>query len=386
MASSSESPESRIALVLQGGGALGAFQAGVFEALAECRCTPDWIAGTSIGAINGAIIAGNRPEHRLDRLKEFWRRVSHVMPYHAWPGVTPHHSDALLLAGSLVSAARAVMFGQADFFRPRLDLHMSGGPESLSFYDTAPLRSTLDDLVDFDVLNSEDVRLTVGAVSVTSGEMVYFDTRETTLTADHILASGALPPGFPPVRIDGELYWDGGIYSNTPLEVVLDQMPRYNTLCFMVNLWNQYGREPTTMADVLAREKEIRYASRFRKEIEAFRERHNLRHAVRELFEALPEDLRERPELGELAQLGCHTRMDIVRLGPAGQPWEPASKDADFEALSIRERWKHGNREARGLLEEAPWRYRQPGDRHAGVILHDPPTDATRAEVPGRRG
>ncbi|HKJ94642.1 MAG TPA: patatin-like phospholipase family protein [Gammaproteobacteria bacterium] len=362
--------DQRIALVLQGGGALGAFQAGVFESLTEHGYAPDWIAGTSIGAINGAIIAGNRPEHRVERLREFWRRVAHRMPYHGESGAyMPPHGDALLAAGTMLSATRSITFGQPNFFRPRLDLWAANTPEKLSYYDTQPLRKTLEDLVDFEYLNRDTgIRLTVGAVNVRSGEMHYFDTRHEHIGPDHIRASGALPPGFPPVRIHGELFWDGGIYSNTPLEVVLDQAPRHNTLCFMVNLWNETGREPTSMADVYTREKEIRYASRFRQEIEAFRQRHNLRRTVTALYEELPADKRDDPAFRDVRELGCHTTMHIVRLGREAEPWEPSSKDVDFEYMSLRERWQHGYEDAERMIGKSPWKAATPG--RAGVAVH----------------
>lgn len=374
----SEQPDhDRVALVLQGGGALGAYQAGVFQALDEFDSMPDWVAGTSIGAINAAIIAGNPRAVRLDRLRSFWKRVSHLMPYHGLPFPAPAHDATMRRAGSLLSSMRAMTFGQAGFFRPRLD--RLAGMDQPSLYDTSPLRETLSELIDFALLNGNPIRFTAGAVSVTRGEMVYFDSREREIRLEHVLASGALPPGFPPVEADGELFWDGGITSNTPIEVILDPAPRESTLCFMVNLWRRAGTPPQSIADAVAREKEIRYASRFRHEIESFRHRHDLRRAVRELYNALPEAERRRPEFRRLGELGCHTRMDIVRLADAGNSGEPASKDADFEYYSLQERWERGYRDARDVLQRAPWRDR--ADANAGVVLHDLPAAGTPSKA-----
>jgi len=345
---------------------------------------PDWVTGTSIGAINAAIIAGNPPEVRLDRLRTFWDRVSHVMPYHGLPIPAPFHDASMRAAGSMLSSLRAMVFGQSGFFHPRV--WPAIGTDAASLYDTAPLRETLSDLIDFRLLNANPIRFTAGAVSVTRGEMVYFDTHDTEIRMDHVLASGALPPGFPPVRIDGDFYWDGGITSNTPIEVILDPVPRESTLCFMVNLWNQDGQAPTTIPDALTREKEIRYASRFRHEIESFQHRHELRRAVLALYNALPESQRRLPELRRLGELGCATRMDIVRLADAGNTGEPGSKDVDFESYSLRERWERGYRDAQRMLERAPWR--EDVAENTGVVLHDVPSDDETAtgETTSTRG
>jgi NTE family protein len=364
MAKARRGKHERTVLVLQGGGALGAYQAGVYEALHEHDLVPDWITGTSIGAINGAIIAGNPPEQRLERLHTFWRGLTYHEPLNMLPG----DRESARRLGSLGSAMHAIFLGEPGFFMPRLNL-LSHCVEQASFYDTAPLKKTLETVVDFDYLNnSSAIRLSVGAVSVTQGEMVYFDTHDQPLDASHIMASGALPPGFPAVRVDGEPYWDGGVYSNTPLARVLDDSPRADTLCFTINLWSQTGPEPATLPEVMAREKDIRYAARFRNEMYHFREKHNMRRAVQALFEALPKDKRQDPDLQALAELGCTTSMNIVRLGRSAQPWELGYKDIDFSWASISGRWKHGFRDGLRVLEYESWL--KPMPRHTGVVIH----------------
>ncbi|MBW8837959.1 MAG: patatin-like phospholipase family protein, partial [Burkholderia sp.] len=248
----------QVVLVLQGGGALGAYQVGVVEALHEAGIEPDWVIGTSIGAINAALIAGNRQADRLERLGQFWRHVQS-------PRAIAGPFDWLGM-GNLVANMTTVMRGIPAFFEPNVPslrgARASVGIEQASYYSTAPLRETLGELVDFDLLNDGPTRLTVGAVNAASGAMRYFDTRKERLNVDHVMASGALPPAFPAVRIDGQPYWDGGIYSNTPIEAVLDDMPRRDSLIFAVNVWHQTGPEPDSIWQVMARHKDIQFASR----------------------------------------------------------------------------------------------------------------------------
>ena len=366
MAKTQRPKNTRIALVLQGGGALGAYQVGVYEALAEHGLAPDWVAGTSIGAINGAIIAGNPPQERIPRLERFWRGLAHRDP---WNLALSDNTQARRLA-SLMSAARAVAMGEPGFFTPRLN-PMADGADRASFYDVSPLRDTLEQVVDFDYLNQRHVRLSVGAVSVTQGEMVYFDSSRQRLHPEHVMASGALPPGFPAVRVDDEPFWDGGLYSNTPLETVLDDAPRRDTLCFTVNLWSHSGPEPRNIPEVFGREKDIRYSARFLNEIERYREKHNLRRAVRALYQALPEAQREDDELKALAELGCYTTMNIVRLEGAEENGELGHKDIDFSWASIRERRARGYSDGERVMAHAPWLRKPP--RHAGVVVHTLP-------------
>lgn len=357
----------RIALLLQGGGALGAYQVGVFEALTEHGYTPDWIAGTSIGAINGALIAGNAPQQRLARLDEFWRGIASEDPFKFAP-----QADSLRRFDGFLSAMHSLVLGQAGFFRPRLNPFGGSDAETASFYDTTPLKRTLERLVDFDLLNDGGMRLSVGAVSVTRGDLAYFDTNHQRLGAEHIMASGALPPGFPAVRVDGELFWDGGLYSNTPLETVLEELPRTSTLCFAINLWNRGGVEPVSIPDVLTREKEIRYASRFRNQVEEYRERHDMRRAIRALFDELPAEKRALPEFRKLADFGCRTTMHVVHLGHVSYDWELSSKDVDFSQSTLKERRRRGYRDAVRMLDAEPWK-RDPG-KYTGVVVHELPS------------
>ncbi|MEP7302144.1 MAG: patatin-like phospholipase family protein, partial [Caldimonas sp.] len=253
--------------MLQGGGALGAYQAGVFETLAAMRHTPDWIAGISIGAINAALIAGNPPARRVERIREFWEGVS-SFPF----GPNPPSASERPVAGARdivneTNATIAMLFGVSGFFSPRVPaapFQPPGTPAAISYYDTEPLRKTLDRLVDFDLVNSGATRLSVGAVNVRSGNFIYFDSKHQRIDARHIMASGALPPGFPPIEIDGEYFWDGGLVSNTPLQYVLDQPGRRPRLVFQVDLFAARGEMPNNLGEANEREKDIRYSSRTR--------------------------------------------------------------------------------------------------------------------------
>lgn len=337
-------------LVLQGGGALGSYQAGVYQALAEAECLPDWVAGTSIGAINAAIIAGNEPARRVARLAEFWETITAPSAHWPeWPGTWcagAHHQ-----AGAL----SALLFGQPGFFArwdPAAWLRRGCAP---SWYDTAPLLPTLDRLVDFDRINSGNTRLSVGAVNVRTGNMVYFDSREMKIRPQHVMASSALPPGFPAVEIDGELYWDGGIYSNTPLEHVLSYYPRRSRLIFQVDLFPACGATPKTMDEVVERAKDIRYSSRTRTVTDELHTLHDIRHNLNLLLEALPERLKDLPAARVLSEIACVTTMDIAQV--IYRPEEPqgATKDFAFSRRTIRERWDQGVADARCTLEAAPW-------------------------------
>ena len=317
--------------MLQGGGALGAYQGGVYQALHEAGVEPDWIIGTSIGAINAAIITGNRPEDRLSRLKEFWRRVERsnfwgVFP--AWTGV----ADALSSWSTLAN-------GIPGFFEtnPRafLGAHVPLGADHAGYYSTEPLRKTLEELVDFSLINQKQPRLTVGAAHVRTSMMHYFDSREMELTPSHIMASGALPPAFPAVRIDGELYWDGGILSNTPAERIFEDNPRRNSLIFAVHLWHPTGDEPETIWQILHRTKDIQYSSRIANHIVRQGEAHRLRHVITELLKYVPEEAKRDPMVKELAGYSCRTRMHVVRLLAPRLDNETHIKDIDFSPAGI---------------------------------------------------
>lgn len=361
----------RIVLVLQGGGALGAYQAGIYQALHEHDLVPDWIVGTSIGAINAAILAGNHKASRLQRLKQFWDRVSHqdAIDLAQIPDAQRHSSIWL-------ATLDTVLRGVPGFFKPRLFSLFPAGlavqPEAASFYDTADLADTLEDLVDFDYLNAPGgIRLTVNAMKVKTGQLASFDNTQQTMSASHVRASGALPPGFPPVRIDGELYWDGGLYSNTPLDTVLDDLPHVDTLCFMVDLWSAEGPEPTTLDEVLTRQKDVMFASRSRRHIKDYISTYKLKHKLRELHALLPEHAKTGSRADELAMLGCDNTMHIVRLPYAGRDWHMASKDINFSKGSIAWRWDQGYQDAMRAIKHAGWLTAV--SEETGLVVHELP-------------
>ena len=353
-------------LVFQGGGALGAYQAGVYQALHEAQIEPDWIVGTSIGAINAALIAGNRHGNRLPALAEFWARMAHKS---AWStgGVWPQTSQSL-------SYWHTLMAGIPGFFAPNPMAHWGTrivlGADRAGYYSTAPLEKTLTELVDFPLMNQCKPRLTVGAAHVRSSRMTYFDGRDMEIDVRHIMASGALPPAFPAIRIDGELYWDGGILSNTPTEVIFDDNPRKSSLIFAVHMWNPDGAEPETMWEVMHRQKDIQYSSRVATHIARQLQTHRLRHVIRELVAMLPESARTDAAVCELAAYGCLTRMHVVRLLAPRLDNEDHTKDIDFSPSGIRKRWEAGYAHTSRAIDRAPWLGEF--DPLAGVILHHP--------------
>ena len=355
----------QVVLVLQGGGALGAYQAGVYQALQEAGVEPDWIVGTSIGAINASLIAGNAPQDRLARLNEFWNRMQRASQWDL-RSVLPGFGDKWSYWTTLTQ-------GIPGFFTPNPLAHAGQGyplgPDRAGYYSTAPLQATLSDLVDFDLINRGSPRLTVGAAHVRTSQMTYFDSRHCRLDVKHIMASGALPPAFPAVRVDGELYWDGGILSNTPTEVVLDDNPRKDSLIFTVHLWNPIGAEPTTMAEVLNRHKDVQYSSRIASQITRHQQSHRLRHVINELAARLPESERDRPEMKELMSYGCQTRMHVVQLLAPQLSREDHTKDVDFSPAGIRQRWDAGYAHTRAVLAREPWVGQF--DPLSGVILHE---------------
>jgi NTE family protein len=355
----------QIVLVLQGGGALGSYQAGVYQALQAAEIEPDWIIGTSIGAINASLIAGNEPQRRLERLHEFWSRVQRV-PYRAFQGVLPG-------LGERWSYWTTLTQGIPGFFKPNPLAHAGDafplGADRAGYYSTAPLEHTLAELVNFDLINRGRPRLTVGAAHVRTSRMRYFDTREDRLDVSHIMASGALPPAFPPLRIEGELYWDGGILSNTPTEAVFDDNPRRDSVIFSVHLWNPVGAEPTTMADVLNRHKDVQYSSRIASQIARHQQAHRLRHVINELASRLPESERSKPEVRELLSYGCQTRMHVVQLLAPQLNHEDHTKDIDFSPVGIKQRWEAGYAHTKAMLAHKPWVGQF--DSLSGVILHE---------------
>lgn len=370
--------DKRVALVLQGGGALGAYQAGVFEALHRHGFHPDWVAGTSIGAFNGAIIAGSPGEAALERLREFWETLT--LPDYA---SADHLPAAARQVYSMCCALASTTSGRPGFFRPRIDAPLGalggGSAETASYYDTTPLRTLLERLVDFEEINTGHTRLSVGAVNVTTGQLRYFDSHRERIDAQHVMASGALPPAFPAVRVEGDLYWDGGIYSNTPIDVVLEDTPRVDTLCIAVALFPAEGPEPRSLPEVEARHKDIIYGSRSQRHIEGYRRMHNLRRAIDALHQRLPKELHTDPEIRRIADLGCRTTMHIAQLIYPTRDWELSTKDIDFSRASIHERWQAGYDDALHLLKCAPWRERTP--QNVGVVVHECPRDAGHKEA-----
>jgi NTE family protein len=359
-------PPGQVVLVFQGGGALGAYQAGVYHALYEAGIEPDWIIGTSIGAINASLIAGNEPQNRLPRLKEFWERMAHKSIWNygsSWPQ-----------SSQLLSYWKTLASGLPGFFRPNplafIGSQVPLGVDQAGFYSTAPLEKTLLELVDFSLINRGKPRLTVGAAHVRSSKMRYFDGRDGEIGVKHIMASGALPPAFPAVRIEGELYWDGGVLSNTPTEVIFDDNPRRNSLIFAVHLWNPNGEEPNTMLDVLNRQKDVQYSSRVASHIDRQRQAHRLRHVIKELVAYVPEAARQTPAIRELASYGCPTRMHVVRLLAPSLANENYTKDVDFSPSGLRMRWEAGHADTSRAIERAAWK--DACDPLEGVILHDP--------------
>lgn len=355
----------QVVLVLQGGGALGSYQAGVYQALHEAGIEPDWIIGTSIGAINASLIAGNAPGQRLAHLKEFWKRMEQNPIWNlrtAFPGF----NEKLTYWSTVTN-------GIPGFFRPNPLAHAGDsyplGADRAGFYSTEPLERTLLELVDFSLVNRCSPRLTVGAAHVRSSQMRYFDSRDGELTVKHVMASGALPPAFPAVRVDGELYWDGGILSNTPTEAVFDDNPRRNSLIFAVHLWNPIGAEPTTMAEVLNRHKDVQYSSRIASQIARQQQAHRLRHVINQLAARLPESERRDPAVRQLISYGCPTRMHVVRLLAPQLDRETHTKDIDFSPSGIMRRWDAGYAHTRSVLERKPWIGEF--DPLAGVVLHE---------------
>jgi NTE family protein len=354
----------QVVLVMQGGGAPGAYHGGVYQALHEAAIEPDWIIGTSIGAISGCIIAGNEVEHRLERLREFWARIESrwLAP---WGLISPR-------VESLATSLTAALTGVPGFYSPNpaaiWGLQSQVGVEQAGLYSVEPLKRMLPSLVDFDLVNSGKPRFTLGAVNVLTGQMRYFDSRDSRIGIDHVLASCALPPSFPAVRIDGEAYWDGGICSNTPIEAVFDDNPRRSSVVFAVQIWHSSGPEPMSVAEVLNRQKDIMFASRAQSHIPRQAQLHRMRHIVRELVGMLPQDQRDTPLARELAAYGCGTMMHVVEINAPQFDGEGYSRDIDFSPDSIHERWEAGYADARRVIARRPWD--APVDPKVGVLVH----------------
>jgi NTE family protein len=362
--------ERKVVLALQGGGALGSYQAGVFEALEQADMVPEWIAAVSIGAINGSLIAGNPPGRRVERLRAFWQKITE--PTWFWP-----HVAGGPLAGleRTAGAAAAVLFGQPGFFRPRPPTEWFAQPPPVSYYDTGALRSTLEALVDFDRLKPGGaVRLTVGATQIETGRMTHFDSAQQQLGPEHVMASGALPPGLAVVEVAGAPYWDGGLVSNTPLQYVIHQALPHDTLVFQVDLFPAQGPRPRNLDEVNEREKDIRYSSRTRAGTQAAEERQNFRRQLRQFLDRLPPDLLADPVAQHLRSAASQGRIDVAHLiyRPAvPQGWE---KDFQFDRNTMEQRWAQGFGDARAMLAKAPWQTPAPPD--VGLRTFDGPDDS----------
>jgi len=363
-----------IALLLQGGGALGAYQAGVYEALAESGIHPNWVAGISIGAINCAIIAGNAPENRVARLREFWEGITNNTMLDSMTGYEKQFikGDMSRTFVNQMIAGATVVNGIPAFFKPRFPMPWfseSGSIEATSYYDTAALKSTLERLIDFDRINSGETLLSVSAVNIRTGNFVYFDTRTHTICAEHIMASGALPPGFPAIEIDGEFYWDGGLVSNTPLQWVVDSKVRQDTLAFQVDLWSARGELPRNMAEVMTRQKEILYSSRTRAATDKFKYSQRMRHAIANLLDEMPPALKNKEEAKLLATVADRKVYNIIHLIYRARSYEGDSKDYEFSRLSMEDHWKAGyNATVRTLRHK---QVLQRPTNHEGVFTFD---------------
>ncbi|MCU6432825.1 patatin-like phospholipase family protein [Undibacterium sp. Jales W-56] len=367
-------------LILQGGGALGAYQAGVYEQLHAHDFQLDWLIGTSIGAINCALIAGNPPETRVQRLQAFWQSLSPpVQPDQAWSIFSPwlqqwgSAADAWNSWKNSSETLGTLTNGVPGFFKPRVgagwDLNAKVPLNQNSFYDTGPLKETLKKYIDFDYLNQGHIRLSVCAVEINSGQIKTFDSSKQRIGPEHIMASGALPPGFPPVAIEGKMYWDGGIYSNTPLEVFLEDTVERDALCFMVDLWDPTEAAPQTMNAAMARYKSIQYASRSKEQLETRQRIQNLQKAIRHLTDHLSVAERKKPEVQELIKMGCEHTINVVHLIMKALPEDQYFKDIDFSSETIQKRWQAGLHDATRALKHKAWL--QPLPAHAGLVIHE---------------
>jgi NTE family protein len=357
----------RIALVLQGGGALGAYQGGVYQALHEAGLDPDWIAGVSIGSINGAIIAGNPREHRLERLRQFWDTVT-SRPTALF---VPNGDDPRRAANSW-SSLLTMTLGQPGFFSPNVPnpwISLRGSPTATSFYDNAPLRQTLRDLIDFDYLNSNGTRYACGAVNVRTGNFAYFDTTETIIEQQHVMASGALPPALPMVQVGTDWHWDGGLVSNTPLQHVFDNIGSLSTLIFQVDLFSARGPLPRDMGDVLARQKDIQYSSRTRLVTDLYTQRYKQNMLVKHLLDKLPAADLTDDEIAMKADLATQPSINLLHLIYRRAAYETQASDYEFSAASMRAHWNSGYRDTHATLGRKEW-LAMPSEG-GGIAVHD---------------
>lgn len=357
----------RVALVLQGGGALGAYQAGVYQALHESGMEPDWVCGVSIGAINSAIIAGNPPERRLERLREFWDRITSRKVWHYTPD-----GDIYRKARNLTSSFLTTTMGQPGFFKPH-DVNPwfspAGAKTATSYYDTAPLRASLLELVDFDLINSRKMHFAVGAVNVLTGNFLYFDNKKEVIEPEHVMASGALPPALPMVKIGTDHFWDGGIVLNTPLQHLLDQEDKMNSLVFQVDLFNARGVLPRDIQEVMARHKDIMYSSRTRYNTDVYKRMNNLKADFYKALLKIPEDKLTDHERALRDRFADLPEITILQMIYQQKAYEGDSKDHEFSATSMREHWFSGLEDTRRTLKRREW-LAMPEDG-MGIVVHD---------------
>lgn len=333
-------------LLLQGGGALGAYQAGAYEGLVEAGIAPDWVVGISIGGFNAALIAGNPPERRVERLREFWERLSSHAPL-----IPPPWFDPVRPMLNQLSASASLLVGVPHFFTRRMPAPLfftpAEGPERLSYYDTEPLRKTLEELVDFDLINRERVRLSLGVVSLTTGQSVYFDNHETRIGPDHVRASGALPPGLPPVQVDGDYYWDGGVVSNSPLMYVLENLPRMRALVVQLDIFRRGGDLPQDMDEVMRRSLDIRFSSRMPLSDEGIKKLAEMKAALTRLLAKLPASMKNDPDVQKLAPIRNIGEITIARLTNRGLSHAGYSMDYEFSRATVKELWATGLEDVR---------------------------------------
>jgi NTE family protein len=357
----------RVALVLQGGGALGAYQAGVYQALHEAGLEPDWLCGVSIGAINSAIIAGNPPEKRLSNLKAFWDRITSRKVWHYTPD-----GDVYRKARNVTSSMMTASLGQPGFFKPHQVspwFSPAGATTATSYYDTAPLLDTLLELVDFDLINAQQVHFAVGAVNVLTGNFLYFDNAREVIGPEHVMASGALPPALPMVRIGTDHFWDGGIVSNTPLQHLLDQEDRLNSLVFQVDLFSARGMLPRDIQEVMARHKDIVYSSRTRYNTDVYRRMNDLKTSLYKALAKVPDDQLSAEERATRDQLADLPEIAILQMIYQQTAYEGHAKDYEFSATSMREHWQSGLDDTRRTLKRRDWLEMPP--QGAGVVIYD---------------
>jgi len=359
-----------IACSFQGGGALGAYQVGVTRALDEAGYYPDWFIGTSIGAINAAIAAGNPEKIRVEKMHQFWEAIA--TPDYLNPSLSINTPETRKLEHFL-SSQTTLFCGQPGFFQPRFpppELGWHNTPDLLSYYDTSPLRSTLERFIDFDRINSNaTTRLSIGAVEISSGKINYFDSFNQKIGPEHIMASGALPPGFPAIEIEGKFYWDGGISSNSPATYVLSNRCPKDLLCFTVHLFDSFGMNPTTLDEVLQRRKDIEFSSRVTKILQLYKEIHSLKNSIHILSKYIPEHEKLSPELKECISKGRETTVCLVRFLYEDDSTELSSKDYEFSHKSIIERIAHGYNTGKKAIKESPWT--EPVPDTEGILVHD---------------